>query len=108
MPHEGRATPLLSRAETARKVARHQAWPDALARQGDNNSPAKRPGLVDRELSTARASRMARSYQSMRWRRSVTKNDKAALELAMKIAAKDPSRAAQLKDFLDGDEFNPP
>ena len=38
----------------------------------------------------------------------MTKNDKAALDLAMKIAAKDPSRAAQLKDFLDGDEFNPP
>ena len=32
-------------------IARHQAWPDALARQSDDNSPAKRPGLVDRELS---------------------------------------------------------
>jgi hypothetical protein len=34
--------------------------------------------------------------------------DKAALELAMKIASRDRQRAAQLKDFLEGDEFTPP
>jgi hypothetical protein len=38
----------------------------------------------------------------------MTKADKAALELAMKIASRDRARAQQLKDMLDGDKFNPP
>ena len=67
-------------------IARHQAWPDALARQGDDNSPAKRPGLVDRELSRSR-SKLGKGF---------------GREVGKPIARDDQARLT--RSFLESDE----
>ena len=67
-------------------IARHQAWPDALARQGDDNSPAKRPGLVDRELSRSR-SKLVKGF---------------GREVGKPIARDDQARLT--RSFLESDE----
>jgi hypothetical protein len=79
-------------------IARHQAWPDALARQGDDNSPAKRPGLVDRELSRSR-SKLGKGF-GREVGKPIARDDKARLTRSLLEGDKKHGPALANDDFV--------